>query len=170
MNMWMFDFYTQTISWLLICRSKDVKTVKATFGQSFLNVIHISEKRLNDLLSLLWTDDFMLSVSQAQGLCVPAGSAWRFPAALHPAWLFSLWAPGPRCQAWTWSWWEAATACRWSRKDLPQVTLVFLYWLKIGLHYHDTDIILCSVHLSSYVFKCASVDRSHHSRVCPIVY
>lgn len=60
---------------------------------------------------------------QARGLCVPAGSAWRSLAALHPAWLFSLWALGPRCRAWTWSWWAVATACRWSRRDSPQVTL-----------------------------------------------
>ncbi|XP_029286388.1 f-BAR domain only protein 1 [Cottoperca gobio] len=58
--------------------------------------------------------------AKAQGLCVPAGSAWRSPAALHPAWLFSLWAPEPRWRAWTWSWWAAATACRWLRRDSPQ--------------------------------------------------
>lgn len=56
----------------------------------------------------------------ARGRCVPAGSAWRPPGAPHPAWPSSLWAPGPRCRAWTWSWWEAATACPWSRRDLPQ--------------------------------------------------
>lgn len=67
-----------------------------------------------------------LFVLQAQGRSVPAGSAWRSPAALHPAWLFSSWAPGPLCQAWTWSWWAAATACRWWRRDLPQVRLLFL--------------------------------------------
>lgn len=69
-----------------------------------------------------------VSASQAQGLCVSAGSAWRSPVALHPAWLSSLWALGPRCRAWTWSWWAVATACRWSRRDSPQVTLNTHTW------------------------------------------
>lgn len=93
-------------------------------------------------------------VSQAQGPSVPAGSAWRFPAAPHPAWLFSLWAPGPRCRAWTWSWWAPATACRWSRRDLPQVSLwtvtvfvshtdwqCFLWW-RIVLHHYFSNSLL----------------------------
>lgn len=63
-------------------------------------------------------------VSQAQELCAPAGSAWRPPAAPRPAWLFSSWALGRRCRARTWSWWEPDTACRWSRRDSPQVMLI----------------------------------------------
>lgn len=58
--------------------------------------------------------------SQGLARCAPAGSAWRCPAVLPRAWLCSLWDRGRLSQAWTWSWWATATACRWWRRGLPQ--------------------------------------------------
>ncbi len=59
--------------------------------------------------------------SQGLARCAQAGSAWRCPAVLPRAWLCSLWDRGRLSQAWTWSWWATATACRWWRRGLPQV-------------------------------------------------
>lgn len=93
---------------------------------------------------------------------MPAGSAWRSLAALHPAWLFSLWALGPRCRAWTWSWWAVATACRWSRRDSPQVTLNTLThrspWTLAVYPLHFQSVLPSCFQRNVFVFKAPSTD------------